>query len=133
MDLVVDANILFSALIKNRFNYELLFNEKLHLFTPEYILLELENHKKEILNKAERSEEELNRIIEILKRKIVIVHLGELVHYVEEAERLTPDTDDMAYFALALKLKCAIWSNDKKLKNQNKIKVYSTEDLAKLI
>ena len=39
----------------------------------------------------------------------------------------------MAYFALALKLNCAIWSNDKKLKEQNKIQVCSTHELSKII
>ena len=37
----------------------------------------------------------------------------------------------MVYFALELKLNWGIWSNDKKLKEQNKVKVYSTEDLLK--
>ncbi|MBI2664164.1 hypothetical protein HYX10_02375 [Candidatus Woesearchaeota archaeon] len=67
-----------------------------------------------------------------MKRRIVIVPLEELVPYVKEAEKLTPDPDDMAYFALALKLNYAIWSNDKKLKEQNKIKVYSTHELSKI-
>lgn len=40
---------------------------------------------------------------------------------------------DSEYFALALKLNCAIWSNDKRLKQQDKIKVYSTEDLVKVL
>src|SRR3989344_6298142 len=115
MDLVVDANVLFSALIKDSFSYALLFNEKFHLFMPEYIFIELEKHKEEIMEKTERTAEELFRLVETLKRRIVIVPLEELVHHVEEAERLTPDPDDMAYFALALKLNCAIWSNDKQL------------------
>ena len=55
-----------------------------------------------------------------------------MVLYVEEAEKLTPDPDDMAYFALALKLNCAIWSDDKKLKEQDKIKVYHTYELSKI-
>ena len=55
-----------------------------------------------------------------------------MVPYVEEAEKLTPDPDDMAYFALALKLNCSILSNDKKLKEQNKIEVYNTHELNKL-
>ena len=71
----------------------------------------------------------MSRLVDILKRKITIIPLEELVPYVEEAEKLTPDHDDMAYFALALKLNCSIWSNDKKLKEQNKIKVYKTHDL----
>ena len=132
MDLVIDANVLFSSLIKESFSYNLLFSEKFRLFTPEYIFTELENHKEEIIEKTDRTAEEFFRLLEILKRRIVIIPLEELIPYIEEAEKLTPDTDDMAYFALALKLNCAIWSNDKKLKEQNKIKVYNTYELSKL-
>jgi len=132
MDLVVDANVLFSALIKESFSYNLLFSGKFHLFTPEYIFTELEKHKEGLMNKTERTTEEFYRLVETLKRRIVIVPLEELAPYVEEAEKLTPDPDDMAYFALALKLNCGIWSNDKKLKEQNKIEVYNTHELNKL-
>src|SRR3989338_814032 len=130
MDIVIDANVLFAALIKeDSFAYSLLFSDKFHLFTPEYIFTELEKHKEELLKKTERTEEEFFRLLEILKRRVIVVPLEELVPYVEEAEKITPDLDDMAYFALALKLNCAIWSNDKKLKEQNKIKVYNTHEL----
>ena len=132
MDLIIDANVLFSALIKDSFAYTLLFSDAFHLFTPEYIFIELEKHKEEILKKTERTEEEFFRLIEIIKRRIVIVPLEELVPYVEEAEKLTPDPDDMAYFALALKLNCTIWSNDKKLKKQNKTEVYNTHELSRI-
>src|SRR3989304_2616622 len=132
MDIVIDANVLFAALIKeDSFAYSLLFSDKFHLFTPEYIFTELEKHKAEILEKTERTTEEFFRLVETLKRRIVIVPLEELVPYVEESEKLTPDPDDMAYFALALKLNCAIWSNDKKLKEQDKIKIYNTHELSK--
>ena len=132
MDLVVDANVLFSVLIKDSFAYSLLFSDKFHLFTSEYIFTELEKHKEELLKKTERTDEEFFRLVETLKRRINIIPLEELVPYVEEAGKITPDPDDMAYFALALKLNCAIWSNDKKLKEQNKIKVYNTHELSKL-
>ena len=132
MDLVIDANVLFSALIKDSFAYNLLFSGSFHLFAPEYIFTELEKHKEELLKKTELTDEEFFRLLETLKRRVIIVPLEELVPYVEEAEKLAPDPDDMAYFALALKLNCAIWSNDKKLKEQNKIKVYNTHELSKL-
>ena len=132
MDLVIDANVVFSALIKDSFTYNLLFNDTFHLFTPEYIFTELEKHKEELMNKTERTTEEFFRLVETLKRRIVIVPLEELVPHVKEAEKLTPDPDDMAYFALALKLNCSILSNDKKLKEQNKIEVYNTHELNKL-
>ena len=132
MGLVVDANVLFVALIKDSFSYNLLFSGKFNLFTPEYIFIELEKHKDEILKKTERKDEEFFRLIEILKRRIIIVPLEELVYYVKDVEKLTPDPDGMAYFVLALKLNSAIWSNDQKLKEQNKVKVFNTYELTKI-
>ena len=132
MDLVIDANILFASLIKDSFTYRLLFSGKLHLFAPEYIFTEFEKHKEEIIEKTERTTEEFFRLVEILKRRIILVPLEELLSYVEEAEKLNQDPDDIVYFALALRLNCAIWSNDKKLKQQNKVEVYNTQELEKI-
>ncbi|MBI4895257.1 MAG: hypothetical protein HY831_02060 [Candidatus Aenigmarchaeota archaeon] len=47
----------------------------------------------------------------------------------EEVEKIFPDHNDIKYFALALKLNCGIWTNEKILKEQNKIPIYSTEEL----
>ncbi len=129
MDLVVDANILFASLIKDNASYRLFFNEKLHLFAPEYIFSELEEHKAEILEKTEKTIEEFDNALDILKKRIILVPLEELREFIQKAELISPDPDDMAYFALALKIKCAIWSNDKKLKEQNTIEVYHTHEL----
>ena len=133
MNLVVDANILFAALIKDSISYEILVFGKFHFFTPEYIFQELVKHKEEILNKTKRSKKEFYIALGILKEKINIVPLTDLIEYLPRAQEICPDPNDEAYFTLALKLNCAIWSNDKELKNQNKIKVYSTKDLLEVI
>lgn len=132
MDFVVDANIIFAALIKDNFSYYFLFEKEFHLFTPEYVFIELEKHKEEILEKTERTSEEFYRLIEVLKRRLIIVPLEELTKYIEKAEQISPDRGDIAYFALALKLNCSIWSNEKKLKQQDEIKVYHTHELVRL-
>ena len=75
MDLVVDANVIFSALIKDNFSYYLLFSGRFHLFTPEYIFTELEKHKEEILDKTERKTEEFFRLLDVLTKKITILSL----------------------------------------------------------
>jgi len=129
MELAVDANIIFAALIKESKSYELLFDERLRLFTAEFFFEEFEKHSKEIQKKSGKSEVELHRLLNILKRKIILIPLEDLLPYLDKAEEICPDPDDVAYFALALKLKCGLWSNDKKLKMQNTIKVYSTEEL----
>ncbi len=117
MDLVIDANILFAALIKDSFTSELLFQGRFHLYAPEFILEEFQSHKEEILKKTARSEEEFFRLLEIFKRKIVLIPLQELISYLKDAEQISPDTKDIAYLALALRLHCPIWSNDKELKS----------------
>ncbi|MBI2651628.1 PIN domain-containing protein [Candidatus Woesearchaeota archaeon] len=133
MDLVVDANEIFAALIKESKAYELIFDERLRLFTTKFFFIEFKKHLKEIQKKTEKTEEELNHLFDVLRKKITLIPLEELLHYTDEAEKISPDPDDVAYIALALKLKCAIWSQDKKLKEkQNKVQVYSTEDLMRM-
>ena len=133
MDLVVDANEIFAALIKESKTYEFLFDERLHHYTTEFVFTEFKEHSEEMQKKTGKTEEELNRLLDVLKKKIVLIPLEELLPYVDEAEKISPDIDDVAYIALALKLKCAIWSQDRKLKeNQSKVQVYSTEDLVRM-
>lgn len=47
----------------------------------------------------------------------------------EEAVAVSPDADDAMYFALAMKHNCAVWSNDKALKKQDKVMVFGTSEL----
>ncbi|MBD3314039.1 PIN domain-containing protein [Candidatus Woesearchaeota archaeon] len=133
MDLIVDANILFAALIKESASYDLLFVEHFHLYAPEFIFKEIEKHRAEILKKTERTPDDFRRLLDILKRRLNLVPFEELVPFVRNAEETSPDPDDMVYFALALKLNIPIWSNDKKLKEQEEVKVYSTEEIMKLV
>ena len=134
MDLVVDANEIFAALIKESKTHELIFDERLHLFTTEFFFAEFKEHSEEIQEKTDKTDEELNHLLDVLKKKIKLIPMEELLPYVDEAEEISPDPDDVAYIALALKLKCSIWSQDRKLKEkQSKVQVYSTEDLMRML
>ena len=131
MRLVVDANIIFSVLIKEGKTDDLFFNFSLDLYAPEYIFSELEKHKEEILRKTKRTELEFYRLLEIFKNVIKIIPNPETDDYIKEAESICPDKDDFLYFALALKMNIPIWTNDKKLKEQKIVKIYSTGELIK--
>ncbi|MFC1682372.1 PIN domain-containing protein [Nanoarchaeota archaeon] len=134
MELVIDANILMSSLVKARgFTYDLIFNEKIKLYAPEYLLEEFEEHREEILKKSNLTEEELELFLSLVSQKIEFIPLVEFEEFDDEASQITPDPDDTEYFSLALKLNCPIWSNDKKLKAQNKVRIYSTEELIKIL
>ena len=132
MLLVVDANVLFSALIKESGTAELLVSDKIELITPEFILSEFQEHKKEILNKTHRNEEDFYKFLFILENKIEVIPSSELKSFLKKASAISPDIDDIPYFAAAIKFNCPVWSEDKELKRQNKIKIYSTSDLLKI-
>jgi predicted nucleic acid-binding protein len=129
MELVIDANILFSALIKDSFTSELLFEEELKLYTPEFIIDEFNKHEDLILQKTCRTREQFIEIMHCLKEVIKTIPEEGFSTSIKEAESISPDKDDVMYFALALKMKCGIWSNDKRLKEQSKLRVYSTKDI----
>lgn len=129
--LVIDANILFSALIRDSVTAKLIFEEEVMLYTPEFIVDEFLRYQDLILKKTSRTKEEFIQIMHMLKDIITVIPKEEYSKFIEEAEKISPDEKDVLYFALALKLKCGIWSKDKKLKTQDKIKVYSTEELLK--
>jgi len=135
MELVVDANVLFSALIAPEgLTRELIVGTQLSLFTPEYVLEEFNNHVDELSIKTRLTRNDVVKVLtEIISHSsLKVTPLSELKTTQSKAERISPDPDDVHYFALALKQKCGIWSNDKKLKTQNKVPVYSTTDLINL-
>ncbi len=132
MQIVVDANPLISFLIKPGKAVELLFLEEIELVAPELLFEEIENNKDLIVQKSGLTKEEIEEFLEIIKERIVIIPGEEFVRCREEAERICPDEKDIAYFSLALYLKCSVWSNEKKLKEQEHVKVYATHELMKL-
>ena len=133
MILVIDANILFSALIKDSLTAELIFNEDLKLHTCEFIIEEFFKYEEEIMEKTHRTREQFITIMHQLKDILTVIPKEEYSHLIAEAERFSPDPKDIMYFALAMKLNGSIWSNDKLLKKQDKVKVYLTSEIMQLV
>jgi len=128
--LVVDANILFAALIKEGLTAELLISDKLQLFAPEFLFTEFTKYEELIIKKTHRSNEEFNQFLDLLKEQIIIIPKKEIIPFIDKAEKISPDPKDTVYLALAFALKASIWSNDKRLKqNQEKIKIFSTVEI----
>jgi len=110
----------------------LLFDSRLELYTPQHILAEFRKYEPLILRKTTRSSEEFITILHSLNKVIKVIEEHEYSQYLELAKRISPDLDDAIYLALALKLKCPVWSNDKKLKQQEHVAVINTLDLQKV-
>ncbi len=53
--------------------------------------------------------------------------------YIEQVSSFSPDQDDNHYLALAMLLDCPVWTCDKRLAQQDKIKIISTSELLALL
>ena len=130
MKLVVDANIIFAALIKEGYTAELMITDKIQLFAPEFLFEEFSKYEELIEKKTNRSKEEFSQFLDLLKDLITVIPKDTIVPFLTQGEKFSPDKKDTIYLALALALKFAVWSNDKNLKKRQKeVKVFSTEDL----
>ena len=134
MNLIVDANELFSAIISKGRNQQtkkldILFSDEVKLHAPSKLFRELEKHAQKIKQESGFSNTDFQVFITILKLRIKSVPTKDFLDKLPEAENICPDPKDIVYFALALKLDCAIWSGEKKLKEQSQVEVYNTKDL----
>lgn len=130
MELVVDANVLFAALIGKGKTQELFFENKIKLVAPLKLIVEFENNKELIAERGNVSVQELMESFQILKEKIELYPTDDIPSDIRlKAEKLSPHRKDVPYFALALHLGCAIWSREDDFKKQGEIKIYSTSEL----
>lgn len=133
MDLVIDSNILFAICLVKGKTEEVFFCDDIHLFAPEFLFEEFEKYKLLLLSRTKRSKQNFVNLIEIVKKRIQLTPNEETERFIDKARKICPDKTDADFFALAIKLNCSIWSNDKKLSEQKFIKVYTTTELVKIM
>lgn len=130
--LVIDANIVISALFKDSFTRRfLLMTRKPEMFAPEFIMEELSKYLPEFSERMGITESGLSTSLQQLFKvsEIKVVPKDEYAGYMEKALAISPDVKDAPYIALALKTHSAIWSQDKHFKKQKQVKVYTTNEL----
>jgi predicted nucleic acid-binding protein len=137
MELIVDANILFSFFKPEsvtRDLIKLLYIRNVRLFIPEFAIDEIFELKAKICEFCEIDETEFETSLALLYEILIIISKHEFDSFVPEAKKLLPKhPKDALYFALALYLHCPIWSNEKRFRLQSKIRVYTTSELLDLI
>lgn len=131
MKITVDANILFSALIKEGLARKIWFNPELELLSPKYLIIEFKKYAKYISKKSRLNKTDFELLVEKLFLQIQLIEDQELKPFLPAAASLSTDSKDWLYIALALKENTIIWSEDKGLKKQQRIAVYSTQEMQK--
>lgn len=135
--IVVDSNIIFSALIFKDSTNRKILQKPLLFVTPEYALKEIEVHLPLIIKKcASRkvSEKEVRFAVDTILSNIIFIPDESYKPFIKEAVKLMKNIDekDSPFIAVAMALNLPLWSNDKALKKQKRVPIYSTEEILKI-
>jgi predicted nucleic acid-binding protein len=116
MKIVLDSNILFSAIISGKNLYIDIFRA-LEIYVPDFIFAELSKYQERIIKKTKVKEEFASFVKDLFSEIVVIPKLAITQESYEKALLLCSDIDpkDTAYLALSIELDIPLWSNDKKL------------------
>ena len=136
MKLIIDTNIVNASLIKDSFTRKVILHPDLEIYAPEYLIIELENHKAEIYKKSDLQKEDLDKIYDEIFSKLIIVPLDDFKKYLPKANEIIGNIDkyDIPFLALTLSFKNdGIWTNDKDFDKQNEVEVWKTKDLIKIL
>lgn len=131
MKLVIDANVVISALIANSKTRELIVTLEPDLLTPSFVHDELENYEDLIVEKSGMKPERVAQFIDLLFRYIKVIPPNDFYQTIESAKAAIGDTDpdDVLYLACAIATDAAIWSDDSDFNEQDIVKSYPTSDV----
>ena len=137
MKLIVDVNVILSALVKEGTSFKVFalnsILKKFEFYAPEFMLSEFNKHKEKILKISKLKREVFEKILELIFSQIEIVPSNIFSDFIPKAEKIVRDKKDVHYVALALALNSPIFSGDPDLKEVKVIKVYSPRELLEIL
>ena len=132
MKIILDVNVILSALIRDSTTRKIILNSEFDLYFPESSLHKIRKYKDYILEKSGLTEEEYNKIMATLFKYIKLVSTEEIEKNWHEAKKIMEhiDKEDVVFIATALSIEDSIiWSDDRHFEKQNKVKVFKTKDI----
>lgn len=134
MKVIIDTNKIISSLIRDGISRKILFNKNFEFFTPDYSISEIQEHKVEIVGKTHFNDGEFEILLSLIFERISIISGEEYGPFFEESKELISDSDDVPFIAAPLAIKAdGIWSDDSHFLEQNKIKIFKTEDMMRCL
>lgn len=117
MRIVVDSNIIFSALISGKEVYLDIF-KKNDVYIPDIVFSELNKYELRLVQKTKLKQTQFKNFIQMLFEEVIVIPKFAIsIESWQNAYEICKDTDekDTPFIALSLELKIPLWTNDKKL------------------
>ncbi len=124
MDIIVDTNIVYIAVLNSNSNITMLLindSKRFKFYSINFLKVELYKHFDKLLRISKQSENEISQVLELVFSKINFIDEKSIpYHFILESENLTNDVDndDLLFIALSLHFNCPVWTGDLKLINK---------------
>lgn len=129
--IVVDANVLFAALLRDGATRHILLFGRLDLHTPEHFFDEFARNRPYLLAKSRATEAAFDLLVDSLRDRVADVPLAvirpHLARALEETGR--KDALDAPYVAAGLAIGGALWTHDRRLAAKISVPILTTADL----
>lgn len=135
MNIVIDANVIISALIARSKTRALIVTIEDDLLTPAFVFEEIGAYEDVIVKKSGLERARVNQFMELLFQYIKVVSANEFYHKIDTAEKAIGETDpdDVLYLACAIAKDAVIWSDDSDFNEQQLVQWYTTGDIIEAI
>lgn len=133
MKILVDTNRIIAALVKQGTTRDILFDKNFGFVTPDYTIIEIEEHKEELKKKTKMTDEEFEILLALIFEYIEVIPQSEYEDFMDECKNLISDPDDVPHLAACLARRVyGIWAHDPHFKEQDKVKVFTNIDMLRL-
>lgn len=136
MIIIIDTNIIISALIRDSTTRRIIIKSEWCFYYPEISFNEVKEYKALILEKSGMNEIEYIEILSQLMKRINLIPIERFIKKIDEAKKLIGNIDpnDVAFLAVALNFDgSVIWSEDKDFEKQNKVVIFKTKDIVEIL
>lgn len=134
MKLVIDTNRIIASLIKDGISRKILFSKNFEFVTPDHSLSEILKYEDVIKKKSNITHEEFEILFAIIFERIEIIPKSDYEKFIKKCRGLISDVGDAPFLAIGKAIKVeGIWSDDQHFNEQDRIRVYNTKDMIKLI
>ncbi len=139
MKIVIDTNIVFSAVINSQGKIgDLIFKSSncFHFYSADYLLFELSNHREKLKKLSKLSDAQLTKSLYHISRKIRFIDEQIIPReiWVDSEKNVSEiDIDDVDFVSMTKYLNGILWTGDKRLHNGLKksdfVQVMNTDEL----
>ncbi len=104
MKIIIDSNVLFSALIRDAKTRSIILEYGDFFLFPSYIFEEMHEHIDELYTKTKLSKDDFKKLLHLILRKVVIVPNDVLEPYKDKSVEIIKDIDidDAPFIACSL-------------------------------